>query len=69
MKPDLSIRPAVGAERAVARPAAANRPAPPAPANSAPEPESRVTIGQVEVRAVFPEQQVKRSAPPRFGPV
>ena len=58
LKPDPSIRFA----------AAANRPAPQAPANGAPEPEIRVTIGRVEVRAVFPEQPVKRSTPPRFRP-
>jgi hypothetical protein len=58
LKPDPSIRFA----------AAANRPAPQAPANGAPEPEIRVTIGRVEVRAVFPEQPVKSSAPPRFRP-
>lgn len=57
LKPDPSIRFA----------AAANLP-PQAPANGAPEPEIRVTIGRVEVRAVFPEQPVKRSAPPRFRP-
>ncbi len=78
LKPDLSIRPvprqetailATGAEvaAAAARPAAANRPALQAPADGA-EPEIRVTIGRVEVRAVFPEQPVKRSAPPRFRP-
>lgn len=32
------------------------------------EPSVRVTIGRVEVRAVFPEQPVKRSPPPRFRP-
>ena len=77
LRPDLSIRPAprqetatlaTGAEHAAARPAAANRAAPQAPANGAPEPEIRVTIGRVEVRAVFPEQPVKRSPPPRFRP-
>ena len=83
VKPDLrrglSIRPAptqetatlaTGAELAAAdaRPAAANLPAPQTSANGAPEPEIRVTIGRVEVRAVFPEQPVKRSAPPRFRP-
>ena len=76
---DLSIRPAprqetatlaTGAElaAAAARPASANLPAAQTPANGAPEPEIRVTIGRVEVRAVFPEQPVKRSAPPRFRP-
>ncbi len=67
LRPDLSIRPAAGAERAAARQAVAN-PAPQTPANRAPGPEIRVTIGRVEVRAVFPEQHVKRSAPPRFKP-
>jgi len=79
LRPDLSIRPAPREEAAtfdvsseheagVARPAAANLPAPQALAGAASEPAIRVTIGRVEVRAVFPEQPVKRSAPPRFRP-
>jgi hypothetical protein len=52
---------------------AAARPAGPSPASqplagAAAEPAIRVTIGRVEVRAVFPEQTVKRSPPPRFRP-
>jgi hypothetical protein len=47
--------------------AISNPPTLPAPGNSA-EPAIRVTIGRVDVRAVFPEQPVKRSAPPRFKP-
>ena len=80
LRPDLAIRPAPRQETATlatgAEPsAAATRPAapnpPPAPqtlAGTATEPAIRVTIGRVEVRAVFPEQPVKRSAPPRFRP-
>jgi len=79
LRPDLFIRPAPSQETATpatgselaaaaARPAAANLPAPQTSANGAPEPEIRVTIGRVEVRAVFPEQPVKRSVPPRFRP-
>jgi hypothetical protein len=76
--PDLAIRPAPrqematlasGAELAEAttRPAAPKSP-PQTFAGTASEPAIRVTIGRVEVRAVFPEQPVKRSAPPRFRP-
>jgi hypothetical protein len=52
---------------------AAARPADPNPASqplagAAAEPAIRVTIGRVEVRAVFPEQAAKRTPPPRFKP-
>jgi hypothetical protein len=43
-------------------------PAPQPSADAASEPAIRVTIGRVEVRAVFPEQAAKRTPPPRFRP-
>ena len=63
--------PATGAESSAvaARPVGGNLAQAPQPlAGSAAEPGIRVTIGRVEVRAVLPEQPVKRSAPPRFKP-
>jgi hypothetical protein len=60
----------IGSEHAAAaRAEAPNRlPAPQPHAGDPSEPAIRVTIGRVEVRAVFPEQPVKRSPPPRFRP-
>jgi hypothetical protein len=62
---------AIGAEHgsSAARPAVQNLlPATQPPADTASEPAIRVTIGRVEVRAVFPDQAVKRTPPPRFRP-
>jgi hypothetical protein len=54
---------------ALARPAVSNpQPASQPLAVAAAEPSIRVTIGRVEVRAVFPDQPVKRTPPPRFRP-
>jgi hypothetical protein len=75
--PDFSNRPAprqetaalaTGTEFAAAGSTAAKTPAVQIPTSGTREPEIRVTIGRVDVRAVFPEQPVKRSAPPRFRP-
>ena len=56
-------------ERAAARPTISNLPPATQPqAGAAAEPAIRVTIGRVEVRAVFPEQTAKRTPPPRFRP-
>jgi hypothetical protein len=80
LTPDFPIRPAPGQETAIpaigaelasaaTRAAAPNLPpALPLLPDAVPEPEIRVTIGRVEVRAVFPEQPVKHSAAPRFRP-
>jgi hypothetical protein len=79
LRPDLSIGPVPRQETAAPaqdaelaspapRPTAANPPASQTSASGAPEPEIRVTIGRVEVRAVFPEQPGNRSAAPRFRP-
>jgi hypothetical protein len=79
LRPDLAIGPAPRQETATlatgelatatARPVAPNLPPTPQPDAGPPsEPVIRVTIGRVEVRAVFPEQPAKHSAPPRFRP-
>jgi hypothetical protein len=69
----LSVRPSPRQETAAgsepARPAVPNLPSTTAPtASGAAEPAIRVTIGRVEVRAVFPEAAAKRSPPQRFKP-
>jgi len=78
LTPDLAIGPAPGQEAETpvigAGPAgtaarqAAPTLTPQALAGAEREPAIRVTIGRVEVRAVFPEQPAKRSAPGRFRP-
>jgi len=78
LKPEAKTRPMPGDEAAFAPPserAAAERPVAP---NRQPalqqfvaaqsDPSVQVTIGRVEVRAVFAEQPVKRTPPPRFRP-
>jgi hypothetical protein len=82
LMPEVKTRPMSGDEAAAFAPpserAAAERPVAPnrQPALKAlaaaqatqSEPSVQVTIGRVEVRAVFPAQPVKRSPPPRFRP-
>jgi hypothetical protein len=79
LKPDRTVHTSLGQETGrheigakpafIAGPAVPNLlPAPQPPAAAASEPAIHVTIGRLEVRAVFSDHPAKRSAPPRFKP-